>query len=71
MKDRSRARPGRLLGLLAAALLLLAACGGDDAGAAVGDVAPGFDLPESAGGTVSLGDYADRPVLLYFHMAEG
>jgi len=44
----------------------LAACGDDD-----GNSAPGFSLPDSAGGTVSLADYGDEPVLLYFHMAEG
>jgi hypothetical protein len=52
--------------------LLVAACGdGGSDGLAVGDDAPDFELPGSAGGTVSLADYADEPVLLYFHMAEG
>lgn len=38
---------------------------------AVGNPAPGFTLPDAAGGDVSLSDYAGRPVLLYFHMAVG
>ena len=48
----------------------LAACG-EDEGAAEGSPAPGFALPDSKGGTVSLADYGDEPVLLYFHMADG
>ena len=48
----------------------LAACGDDD-GATEGSSAPGFSLPDSTGGTVSLADYGDEPVLLYFHMADG
>jgi len=48
----------------------LAACGDDD-GFGEGSDAPGFSLPESAGGTVALTDFGDEPVLLYFHMADG
>jgi cytochrome oxidase Cu insertion factor (SCO1/SenC/PrrC family) len=48
----------------------LAACGDDDGGSE-GNAAPAFSLPDSTGGTVSLADYGDEPVLLYFHMADG
>jgi cytochrome oxidase Cu insertion factor (SCO1/SenC/PrrC family) len=63
--------------MLAAAAVLaalsLAACGGDDdeAGLAVGDDAPAFSLPAAGGGQISLDDFRDQPVLLYFHMADG
>lgn len=33
----------------------------------VGDPAPPFTLPDQAGRTVSLSDYAGQPVLLYFY----
>lgn len=62
--------------------LALAACGGEeepaatlspaaDEGLVVGADAPAFTLPASDGSTVSLGDFAGKPVLLYFHMAVG
>ena len=38
---------------------------------AVGDQAPGFTLESASGGTVSLSDYAGKPVLLYFSMGPG
>jgi len=38
---------------------------------AVGDRAPGFALKSASGGTVSLSDYAGKPVLLYFSMGPG
>jgi cytochrome oxidase Cu insertion factor (SCO1/SenC/PrrC family) len=38
---------------------------------AVGDLAPAFALGSASGGTVSLSDYAGRPVLLYFSMGPG
>ena len=38
---------------------------------AVGDTAPAFSLKSASGGTVSLSDYAGRPVLLYFSMGPG
>lgn len=54
------------------AALALTACGGDDeTGLAVGDDAPDFSLPAAGGGQISLEDFRDRPVLLYFHMADG
>jgi peroxiredoxin Q/BCP len=37
----------------------------------VGAVAPAFSMPSTAGGTVSLSDYAGRTVLLYFHEGFG
>lgn len=36
---------------------------------AVGDVAPGFTLPDSDGNPVSLSDYAGRRVIVYFFPA--
>ena len=59
-----------VLGLLA--VWLVAGCSnpaGD--GLAVGDDAPDFALPEAFGSTVALDDYAGKPALLYFHMADG
>ena len=38
---------------------------------AVGDTAPAFSLKSASGGTVSLSDYAGKPVLLYFSMGPG
>ena len=38
---------------------------------AVGDRAPSFALKSASGGTVSLSDYAGKPVLLYFSMGPG
>lgn len=39
---------------------------------AVGDPAPDFNLPEVAGGQVSLSSFTGKkPVLLYFSMADG
>jgi len=32
-----------------------------------GDVAPDFSLPSNGGGTVSLSDFAGKPVILYFY----
>ena len=32
-----------------------------------GDTAPGFSLPRDGGGTVSLEDFAGKPVVLYFY----
>lgn len=32
-----------------------------------GDVAPDFSLPRNGGGTVSLSDFAGKPVILYFY----
>jgi cytochrome oxidase Cu insertion factor (SCO1/SenC/PrrC family) len=38
---------------------------------AVGDVAPTFALRSASDGTVSLSDFAGKPVLLYFSMGPG
>jgi len=38
---------------------------------AIGDTAPAFSLESAGGGTVSLSDYAGKPVLLYFSMGPG
>ena len=32
-----------------------------------GDVAPGFELPRDGGGTVSLAEFAGKPLVLYFY----
>jgi cytochrome oxidase Cu insertion factor (SCO1/SenC/PrrC family) len=37
----------------------------------VGQRAPAFSLESASGSTVSLSDYAGRPVLLYFSMGPG
>ncbi|WP_125610737.1 thioredoxin-dependent thiol peroxidase [Specibacter cremeus] len=36
---------------------------------AAGDAAPAFTLPDAAGGTTSLSDYAGRKVILFFYPA--
>ncbi len=38
---------------------------------AVGDRAPAFGLKSAGGSTVSLSDFAGKPVLLYFSMGPG
>jgi peroxiredoxin len=41
-------------------------------GASVGNAAPDFTLPSATGEQVSLSSFqGSKPVLLYFHMAEG
>jgi cytochrome oxidase Cu insertion factor (SCO1/SenC/PrrC family) len=65
-----------LLVLSLAIMLLLQACGGggdgdDVEGINVGAKAPDFTLPSATGEEVSLDDYDNQPVLLYFHMAMG
>lgn len=60
-------------------LPLLAACNrpesdtpaGVDEELRVGQSAPTFTLPSAAGGPVSLSDFKDTPVLLYFSMGPG
>lgn len=32
-----------------------------------GDIAPDFSLPRNGGGTISLSDFAGKPVVLYFY----
>ena len=49
--------------------LLLASCSSQEI--TVGADAPDFSLHSATGETVSLSDFAGRPVLLYFHMAVG
>ena len=43
----------------------------DQSAVVVGEKAPAFSLPSANGGTVSLSDYAGKPVLLYFSMGPG
>lgn len=59
--------------VLSLAALSLSACGATDgAELKVGDPAPAFTLPSASGEQVSLSDYrGSKPVLLYFHMADG
>ncbi len=58
--------------LVTLAAVVLAGCSdATDEGLAVGDDAPDFVLQAASGSTVSLGDYAGAPALLYFHMADG
>jgi thioredoxin-dependent peroxiredoxin len=42
---------------------------GTDAGTQVGDPAPPFSLQDADGRTVSLSDFAGRPVIVYFYPA--
>jgi hypothetical protein len=69
------ARPSWMILTLVLLLMVpvLSACGPSNGqGLAVGDSAPSFSLPEATGGQVSLADYrGSKPVLLYFHMADG
>ena len=65
------------IGFLVLSLILitpvLAACGPSNGeGLAVGDTAPAFTLQSASGDQISLSDYrGSKPVLLYFHMADG
>jgi cytochrome oxidase Cu insertion factor (SCO1/SenC/PrrC family) len=68
-----------LLGAAIALVIAGAACSGrqetpqrtEEGPIAVGRTAPVFSLSSASGGTVSLSDYAGRPVLLYFSMGPG
>ena len=65
----NRKWPLLTIGLLAGSL---AACGGTGQEAlSVGGRAPSFRLPAAGGVFVSLSDYAEKDVLLYFNMAYG
>jgi cytochrome oxidase Cu insertion factor (SCO1/SenC/PrrC family) len=58
--------------LLALGLGLLAACSsGAPATAAVGQLAPDFTVTDVEQSQISLGDFEDQTVLLYFSMADG
>jgi peroxiredoxin len=59
--------------VLSLAALSISACSASDGAALkVGDPAPTFTLPAASGEQVSLSDYqGSKPVLLYFHMADG
>ena len=60
-----------LTGLLLATACAPAAPTGSPQAIQAGAQAPAFSLPAASGETVSLADYAGRPVLLFFHMAVG
>ncbi len=52
--------------------VLLPACSTKSEGLAIGDDAPGFNMPTAQGGEVRLQDFSgSQPVLLFFHMAVG
>ena len=60
-----------LIGLVIPGLLTACSPSGEQA-LAVGNPAPDFTLPAASGEQVSLADYrGSKPVLLYFHMADG
>lgn len=60
------------IGFVAIGAILLAGCGGTATELSVGDAAPDFTLPSATGEQVSLSSFeGSKPVLLYFHMAEG
>ena len=68
-------RRGRTVAALGVAAMLagalLGACAPAPEGLKVGEAAPAFELPTTAGDRVALADYKGRPVLLFFHMAVG
>jgi len=51
--------------------IVLGGCAAGEGDLSVGDLAPEFELPSTAGERVALSDFQDRPVLLFFHMAVG
>lgn len=60
-----------LIGLVLPGLLSACSPSGEQA-VAVGDPAPDFTLPAASGEQVALADFrGSKPVLLYFHMADG
>lgn len=61
-----------VLGILLMALGISACGPSGKEGVEVGDVAPTFTLPSASGEEISLSDFrGSKPVLLYFHMADG
>lgn len=73
-------RPRTLVAATIAVAIMGAACtrqapspssGQASAPIAVGDTAPVFALKSASGGTVSLSEFAGKPVLLYFSMGPG
>lgn len=62
------------LALFATLAIVLVACAPQAVAPAnpmVGTTAPDFTLDDALGGQTSLSDYAEQPVLLFFHMAVG
>lgn len=71
--SRRNAHSGAVAPALVVSLaLLIAGCQSTgQTSLGLGDVAPDFTLPSGTGGDVSLADFAEQNVLLYFSMADG
>lgn len=67
----TRNRLGALALMISLGLLLPSCQSSDSETLAVGDSAPDFTLPSAIGGDVSLADFQDQAVLLYFSMTDG
>jgi cytochrome oxidase Cu insertion factor (SCO1/SenC/PrrC family) len=70
MRHRMLVAAGLTLGLVAAACSRQPTSSGQGP-IAVGRTAPAFSLKSASGGTVSLSEFAGKPVLLYFSMGPG
>lgn len=66
-----RNRLGALALMISLGLLLPGCQSSDSETLAVGDSAPDFTLPAAIGGDVSLVDFQNQAVLLYFSMTDG
>ena len=72
MRHRMFVAAGLTLGLVAAACSRQETPTSSEQGPiAVGRTAPAFSLKSASGGTVSLSEFAGKPVLLYFSMGPG
>ena len=71
MRNRAVAGAAFLAIVAAACSRHVASTGAGQDPISVGARAPAFTLPTASGGTVSLSDFASKPVLLYFSMGPG